>query len=47
MEKIYYPTKEGYIHLLVALLTYPDITFQDLPVYLPTEVYDHISTAVK
>ena len=47
MEKIYYPTKDGYIHLLVALLTYPDITFQDLPVYLPAEVYDHISTAVK
>ena len=41
-EKIYYPTKEGYIHLLVALLTYPDVTFQDLPMYVPSEVYDHM-----
>ena len=47
MGKIYYPTKEGYIRLLVALLTYPDITFQDLPMYIPSEVYDHISTSVK
>lgn len=42
LEKIYYPTKDGYIHLLVALLTYPDITFQDLPMYVPSEVYDHM-----
>lgn len=47
MEKIYYPTKDGYIHLLVALLTYPDITFQDLPIYVPSEVYDHMLVGLR
>ena len=47
MEKIYYPTKEGYIHLLVALLTYPDVTFQDLPMYVPSEVYEHMLVGLR
>ena len=41
-EKTYYSSKDGYIHLLVALLTYPDITFQDLPMYIPLDVYNHM-----
>lgn len=43
----YCPTKEGLIHLLTALLTYPDITFQDMPIYIPLEVYDHMLNGLK
>ena len=41
-EKTYYSSKDGYIYLLVALLTYPYITFQDLPMYIPLDVYNHM-----
>ena len=32
MEKIYYPTKEGYIRLLVALLTYPELGYSNVSI---------------
>lgn len=35
-------SKSEYTYLLVVLLTFPDITFQDLAVYVPRRVYDHL-----
>lgn len=35
-------TKFEYTYLMVVLLTFPDITFQDLAVYVPRRVYDHL-----
>lgn len=35
-------TKSEYTYLMVVLLTFPDITFQDLAVYVPRRVYDHL-----
>lgn len=36
----------AYTQLLVVLLTYPDLTFQDLPVYIPRGLYDGLLRAL-
>lgn len=35
-------SKSEYTYLMVVLLTFPDITFHDLAVYVPRRVYDHL-----
>ena len=39
-ERKIFLTKLGYTQLMVVLLTYPDISFQDLPIYIPRRLYD-------
>ena len=36
----------AYTQLMVVLLTYPDLTFQDLPVYIPRGLYDGLLRAL-
>lgn len=36
----------AYTQLMVVLLTYPDLTFQDLPVYIPRGLYDGLLCAL-
>lgn len=35
-------SKSEYTCLMVVLLAFPDVTFQDLAVYVPRRVYDHL-----